>query len=340
MAFSKIETDYYTSRAPLAEIYDSLRTYNQESGLSKCVFRRRCIVRRCDSKKATSDAQVASTGIFLPDAWSCREGSIILNTGKETFEALGLPGTKISARMPGAPEQQRTPTFLRSISLAPVSQLAVINVSLNNTPGANIRSHDFILDSFTRWDQSRERSGEGQWDFTFHVSRPGESTDFLRTFLAHFCVCGNLIWFTDKGTGPLSPSRTQRHEVKPVIQTLQNVCIPTSALTPRPNPRSTSTGRRGRRDLLQGETDADEDDAMQDWNERANSLFEWIGMVNIGAQRHVLLSCFPWGVRSPETTHVALDYKPTIGWTHMWLFIQRQPHVPLATWRIFGGAVS
>jgi len=185
------------------------------------------------------------------------------------------------------------PHFLRSISLAPVSQLAVINVSLNNTPGANIRSHDFILDSFTRWDQSRERSGEGQWDFTFHVSRPGESTDFLRTFLAHFCVCGNLIWFTDKGTGPLSPSRTQRHEVKPVIQTLQNVCIPTSALTPRPNPRSTSTGRRGRRDLLQGETDADEDDAMQDWNERANSLFEWIGMVNIGAQRHVLLSCFP-----------------------------------------------
>jgi len=81
--------------------------------------------------------------------------------------------------MPGAPEQHCTPTFLRSISLAPVSQLAVINVSLNNTPGANIRSHDFILDSLTRWDQSRERSGEGQWDFTFHVSRPGESTDFF-----------------------------------------------------------------------------------------------------------------------------------------------------------------
>jgi hypothetical protein len=49
----------------------------------------------------------------------------------------------------------------------------VINVSLNNTLGANIRSHDFILDSFIRWDQSRERSGEGQWDFAFHVSRPG-----------------------------------------------------------------------------------------------------------------------------------------------------------------------
>ena len=74
----------------------------------------------------------------------------------------------------------------RSISLAPVSQLAVINVSLNNTPGANIRSHDFILDSFTRWDQSRERSGEGQWGFTFHVSRPGESTDFFAHVLGSF----------------------------------------------------------------------------------------------------------------------------------------------------------
>lgn len=93
------------------------------------------------------------------------------------------------------------------------------------------------------------------------------------------------LFGSDKGTGPLSPSRTQRHEVKPVIQNLQNVCIPTSGLTPRPNPPSTSTGRRGRRE---GPTGADEDDAMQDWNETANSLFEWIGMVNIGAQRHVL----------------------------------------------------
>jgi hypothetical protein len=33
--FSKLETDYYTSRAPLAEIYGSLRTYGQEPGLAK-----------------------------------------------------------------------------------------------------------------------------------------------------------------------------------------------------------------------------------------------------------------------------------------------------------------
>jgi hypothetical protein len=102
----------------------------------------------------------------------------------------------------------------------------------------------------------------------------------------------------DKGTGPLSPSRAQRHEVKPVIQNLHNVRIPTSALSPRPNPRSTSTGDTGRCDLSHGErlTDADENDAIQDWNEKANSFFEWIGMVNIGAQRHVPLLSLPCGV--------------------------------------------
>jgi hypothetical protein len=34
-AFSKLETEYYTSCAPLAEIYGSLRTYGQEPGLAK-----------------------------------------------------------------------------------------------------------------------------------------------------------------------------------------------------------------------------------------------------------------------------------------------------------------
>lgn len=61
------------------------------------------------TEKNASDAQVAST--FLPDAWSCREGSITLSAGKDIFQALGLPGTKLSARMPGAPEQYRMPTF-------------------------------------------------------------------------------------------------------------------------------------------------------------------------------------------------------------------------------------
>jgi hypothetical protein len=115
----------------------------------------------------------------------------------------------------------------------------------------------------------------------------------FRVFFRFICERDSFL-STDKATGPLSPSRAQRHEVKPVVQTLQNVRIPASALHPRPNPRMASSGRKGRRDLSHGErpTDADDDDAIQDWNERASSLFEWIGMVNIGAQRHVPHSVF------------------------------------------------
>ena len=102
--------------------------------------------------------------------------------------------------------------------------------------------------------------------------------------------------FTDKGTGPLSLSRTQHHKVKPTIRNLQNVHIPTSVLPPRP----TSTRRGRHRDSSHGEKirDADDadDDALEDWNERASELFEWIGMVNIGAQRYVLRNVVPEGM--------------------------------------------
>jgi hypothetical protein len=93
--------------------------------------------------------------------------------------------------------------------------------------------------------------------------------------------------FAEKGTGPLSPSRAQRHKVKPNIRHLQNVHIPTFALPPRPRPTSNKRGKH--RDLSHGEkiTDPDDNDALVNWNERASSLFEWVGMVNIGAQRYV-----------------------------------------------------
>ena len=70
------------------------------------------------------------------------------------------------------------------------------------------------------------------------------------------------------------------------MQYLQNVHIPSFALPPRP----TSNRREIHRDLPYGEKimDGDVNDALEDWNERVNSLFEWIGMVNIGAQRYVL----------------------------------------------------
>ena len=121
-------------------------------------------------KECRSDLHVASTGAFLPDAWSSKDGSIVLSASKETFEALGLPGVK--SHMAGAPEQYRMSGLpLLAISY-PIPLPAVINIS-TSAPTTNVRSHDFILDSFARWDQSREESGEGQWDFAFHISRPG-----------------------------------------------------------------------------------------------------------------------------------------------------------------------
>lgn len=222
-AFRELETDYCTSRAPLSDIYQTLHADPDLSG----------------------DLHLASTGAFLPDAWSSRDERIVLSAGKETFEALGLPGVKFSSHMAGAPEQY------------------LINISMS-APTTNVRSHNFILDSFARWDRSREESGEGQWDFAFHTSRP------------------------DERTGPLSASRARPHKVRPTVQHLQNICVPTSTLPPRPHVHPTSTRRIGRQNLSQGEDVTSKDvynDALQDWNERASVYFEWVGMVNLGAQR-------------------------------------------------------
>jgi hypothetical protein len=94
--------------------------------------------------------------------------------------------------------------------------------------------------------------------------------------------------FTDRGTGPFSLSRARHHEVKPIIRKVQNVHIPSSTVPPHPHPRPTSTRRSGHPKLadLTSKSSANNDDALQDWNERASSLFEWVGMVNICAQRY------------------------------------------------------
>ncbi|KAH9004778.1 ribonuclease P 40kDa subunit-domain-containing protein [Lactarius hatsudake] len=93
----------------------------------------------------------------------------------------------------------------------------------------------------------------------------------------------------DNGTGPLSASRARLHEVRPAVQHLQHICVPTSTLPPRPHVRPTSASRVGRRNLSQGEDVTSEvdvyNDALEDWNERVSVYFEWVGMVNIGAQR-------------------------------------------------------
>jgi hypothetical protein len=133
-------------------------------------------------------------------------------------------------------------------------------------------------------DRSREESGEGQWDFAFHTSRPGLYVP------ARFSVVLKVtLAIADERTGPLSASRARPHKVRPTVQHLQNICVPTSTLPPRPHVHPTSTRRIGRQNLSQGEDVTSKDvynDALQDWNERASVYFEWVGMVNLGAQRY------------------------------------------------------
>ena len=116
------------------------------------------------------------------------------------------------------------------------------------------------------------------------------SLNLVYTFPARSSVLKVTHTITDKGTGPLSASRARHQKVKPTVQHLQNICVPTSALSPRPHLHPTSARRTRRHNLSQGEDVTSEvdvyNDALQDWNERASVYFEWVGMVNIGAQRY------------------------------------------------------
>ena len=117
-----------------------------------------------------------------------------------------------------------------------------------------------------------------------HFISPGLVYYFPRTL---FC---NSEGDADKGTGPLSASRARLYKVRPAAQHLQNICVPTSALSLHPHVHPTSARRIGRHNLSQGKGVGSDvevyNDALQDWNERASAYFEWVGMVNIGAQRY------------------------------------------------------
>ena len=124
------------------------------------------------------------------------------------------------------------------------------------------------------------------------------SPGLVYSFPAHSSVVLKITCtITDEGTGPLSASRARLHKVRPTVQHLQNICVPTSALPPRPQIHPNSVRKIGRHILSQGEDVTSEvdvyNDALQDWNEKANVYFEWVGMVNLGAQRYSWLVAHP-----------------------------------------------
>ncbi|PPQ68410.1 hypothetical protein CVT26_006082 [Gymnopilus dilepis] len=67
------------------------------------------------------------------------------------------------------------------------------------------------------------------------------------------------------------------HKVQCKKRQMPDVHIPTPSLSPRPLPQSKSKGSKS--------AENDEDDALEDWNLHIESLFEWVGMACLGAQR-------------------------------------------------------
>ena len=67
------------------------------------------------------------------------------------------------------------------------------------------------------------------------------------------------------------------HQVQCKTRELKNVHVPVPGLSPRPEP---TLILRGSNRVLE-----DSEEGLLDWDDRVQSLFEWIGMACLGAQR-------------------------------------------------------
>ncbi|KAF8202501.1 ribonuclease P 40kDa subunit-domain-containing protein [Pholiota molesta] len=93
------------------------------------------------------------------------------------------------------------------------------------------------------------------------------------------------VIYCSKGPGATSPTTPfqdcQWHRVQCTKNDLQDVHVPILSLSPRPSPtdRKMHQSKKG----LTAQNDLAE--ALDDWNRRTESLFEWVGMACLGAQR-------------------------------------------------------
>ncbi|KAI0318569.1 ribonuclease P 40kDa subunit-domain-containing protein [Amylostereum chailletii] len=171
------------------------------------------------------------------------------------------------------------------------------------SPREKTRTVDFIQDSFARWDRTRQEIGLGDWEFAFHTSSP------------------------EVASGPLSPSRSQTHDVEPTIHTLTNVHVPCPSFTSRPSAstKAKAKSRSAKKRAADADMDmddpgadipeeVDEGEAVEDWNAEMSELFEWVGMAILGAQRlqandrvdpYVAVYSPPQPSRTGDLTHIS-----------------------------------
>ena len=120
-----------------------------------------------------------STPRHLPDAWAlAHESSLRLHTsaGKATLEAAGIRGKRMREAFRGCEEQYRASSF-SFLSLPCVKAntpasgwrwVAEQTIDLCQKEGAS-RTRAAL----ERWDQTRQQTGQGEWEFSYYTEDPG-----------------------------------------------------------------------------------------------------------------------------------------------------------------------
>lgn len=122
---------------------------------------------------------------------------------------------------------------------------------------------------------------------------------------------------------PATSSTT--YPIRPFVRHTPNIHTPQFSLSPRPSVKSRPNKKRklahseGAKvaepmDMDSVERDVDEpqlEDAIEDWEVKMGELFEWVGMVGLGAQRSVLHVVMLRHTNPSSVLSLLVAYKPT-----------------------------
>ena len=130
------------------------------------------------------------------------------------------------------------------------------------------------------WDQRRAvemPEQEGTWDVVFCAKGLHDHTPCLDSK-------GLTLLCTERGQASTSPFRTtETYRVAPIKYELKDVLAPEPRLCARPSPPTKAQSKT--------KSDVDVDaltESADDWDRRVETLFEWVGLAALGAQRYVV----------------------------------------------------
>ena len=222
------------------------------------------------------------------DVWCIdSRAHLTLSVTKETYERLGLMGQKLPFKNHSERQGIYTYIYRPLYEILPPTHFAVVDIPLRKNvqpPAITARQKT----SLGNWDKRREEQlgkGGGLWDVVYCVGgtfRPSIRPDVL--FSAGFVMmpffnftCRSMKFLLDGTAPPHGVFQDLKvHRVQCKTRELKNVHVPIPELSPRPEPTP----------ILSGSNCSLEDsEGLVDWDDRVQSLFEWIGMACLGAQR-------------------------------------------------------